>query len=133
MYLSSSVDANNTRTIVSYGSPVSASHTGNRKGEARRLGVAPNKWKELLSVIEDARRSSDTESNPRPYVIEGNASSSRPGRASKDGNSGFIVGEKARNGVPFLPVLILSERSSPSRVRFPAPKKRRALDCCGPL
>src|SRR6266480_5374594 len=49
------------------------------------------------------------------------------------GNSGFIVGEKARNGVPFLPVLILSERSSPSRVRFPAPKKRRALDCCGPL
>ena len=53
---------------------------------------------------------------------------------SKDfGNSGFIVGEKARNRVPFLPVLILSERSSPSRVRFPAPKKRRALDCCGPL
>jgi len=49
------------------------------------------------------------------------------------GNSGFIVGEKARNGLPFLPVLILSERSSPSRVRFPAPKKRRALDCCGPL
>src|SRR5437016_14155607 len=49
------------------------------------------------------------------------------------GNSGFIVGEKARNRVPFLPVLILSERSSPSRVRFPAPKKRRALDCCGPL
>src|SRR5437016_1901745 len=49
------------------------------------------------------------------------------------GNSGFIVGEKARNGVPFLPVLILSERSSPSRVRFSAPKKRRALDCCGPL
>jgi len=63
--------------------------------------VAPNKWKELLSVIEDARRSSDTESNPRPYVIEGNASSSRPGRASKDkALGGWRRSERVRIAIP---------------------------------
>src|SRR5713101_9259971 len=51
----------------------------------------------------------------------------------KTGNSDFIVGEKARNEASFLPGVMLSERSSPSRVRFAAPKDRRALDCCGPL
>src|SRR6266571_5081897 len=33
----------------------------------------------------------------------------------------------------FPPPTILSERSSPSRVRFAAPKNRRALDGSGPL
>src|SRR5205807_1980868 len=69
------------------------------------------------------------------YLLDCEVRSHRAGLRYENylGNSGFIVGEKARNRVPFLPVLILSERSSPSRVRFPAPKKRRALDCCGPL
>src|SRR5437879_13653629 len=49
------------------------------------------------------------------------------------GNSGFIVGRQKRNEASFLPVVILSQRSSPSRVRCAAPEKRRALDGCGPL
>jgi hypothetical protein len=53
--------------------------------------------------------------------------------AYKWGNSDFVVGEKARNEASFLPGVMLSERSSPSRVRFAAPKDQRALDCCGPL
>src|SRR5439155_13915347 len=42
-------------------------------------------------------------------------------------------GRIGRDQLPFLPPVILSERSSPSRVRCAAPEQRRALDCCGPL
>ncbi len=75
--------------------------------------MAPNKWKELLSVVEDARRSSDTESNPRPYVIEGNASSSRPGRASKDkALGGWRRSERVRIAIP-LDVYVCAEDQEP--------------------
>jgi len=47
------------------------------------------------------------------------------------GNSGFIVGRKARNESPFLPGLILSERSSPSRVRCAAPQTGAPLTAPG--
>ncbi len=38
--------------------------------------MPPTKWQELASVVENARSPSSTESNPTPYVIEDNASSS---------------------------------------------------------
>jgi len=47
------------------------------------------------------------------------------------GNSDFIVGEKARNEASFLPGVMLSERSSPSRVRFAAPKDGAPLTAAG--
>src|SRR5438445_4615804 len=53
--------------------------------------------------------------------------------ALKKREFGLYSGRKNWNEPPFLPVVIVSERSSPSSVRCAAPAKRRALDCCGPL
>ena len=49
------------------------------------------------------------------------------------GNSDSVVGEQNGKEQSFLPPVIVSHRSSPSRVALRRARKRRALDRSGPL
>ncbi len=63
--------------------------------------MPPSKRQVLSSVVEEVPIPSDAKSNPNPSVIEDNASSSSPGKASKDGVlGGWRRSERVRIEIP---------------------------------
>jgi hypothetical protein len=75
--------------------------------------MPPSKWKELSSVVEGARRSSDKEKKPSPFVIEDDASSSGPAKASKDRVLGGLRrSERVRIQIP-VDVYLCGEDEEP--------------------